>query len=308
MLDSLIDTNVYINKLAENETKASRYLGIGITSFAYFLAKNKLKYQDPAALPLVHEYAEAQMYYLLKASMNLAKEQGACENFYRTKYSKGILPIDTYAKNVDNICPNVLKLDWETLRADILKYGMRNSALMACMPVQSSSVVSGNTNGVEPPRAYLNKIKSKHGLIAQIVPGYTEYAEYYTLMYEKDVTPNYLNLMAVIQKFADQGISVNTYYSPNHYVDRKIPQSVIVKDMLTHVSLGGKTMYYHNTDDLRDENETEVSFEVLEFSDGSEGILPPVETYIDEYGVTREVGCGCPIDPVEREDCDACTL
>lgn len=298
MLDSLIETNVYINALAERETKASRYLGIGITNFAYFLAKNKLKYQDPAALTLVHEYAEAQMYYLLRATMNIAKEQGACENFYRTKYSKGILPIDTYSKNLDGICPNNLKLDWESLRADIVANGMRHSALMAIMPVQSSSVVSNSTNGIDPPRAYLNQIKSKHGLLSQILPEYTELKDYYTLAYEKDLTTHYLNLMAIIQKFADQGISVNTYYSPAHYEDGKVSMSEVVGHILQHYKLGGKTLYYSNTDDGRDAQEKEVIIPIEEFSDGLEAILDASEN----------TSANCPIDPVERANCESCLL
>jgi ribonucleoside-diphosphate reductase alpha chain len=308
MLDSLIQSNVYLNKLSETETKASRFLGIGITNFAYFLAKRHLKYQDLAAIPLVHEYAEAHMYYLLKASNNLAKEHGACEHFYRTKYSHGLLPIDHYNKNVDKLYPNELKCDWETLRVDILKNGLRHSTVMACMPVQSSSVVSGATNGVEPPRAFLNKIKSKQGLMPQIVPEYKELQQYYTLMYDKDLTPAYLKLMAIIQKFADQGISVNTYYSPAHYADNKVPQSVVVQDILNHYKYGGKTMYYNNIDDGRDKQESDV-VPVLEFSMPSGGTGgASVETYVDADGIEKLISCDCPILPELLAECDACTL
>ena len=314
MLDALIDTNVYLNKLSENETKASRYLGIGVTDFAHFLAKHHLKYQDPEALSLVHEYAEAQCFYLLKASMNLAKELGACENFYRTKYSLGLLPIDHYNKNVDTLVPHVLKLDWEQLRQDILQYGLRNSSVVAIMPCQSSSVVSNSTGGIEPPRAYLSKVKSKSGLSAQIVPEYSTLKDYYSLAYDKDFTPNYLKITAILQKFTDQGISVNTYYSPSHYGDNKVPQSVVVQDILTHFKFGGKTMYYSNTDDGRDANETPVMVvndvvPVIDFFDGSSGSIDgATETYVDADGVLREIGCDCPVDPVEREDCDACNV
>lgn len=287
MLDCLLESSSYLNKLSEVETKSARYLGIGITNFAYFLAKNRVRYQDKDALQLVNIYSEAQMFFLMKASMKLAKEKGACKYFDRTKYSQGILPIDHYNKNVDALITSELLQDWESLRQDILTYGMRNSTLFACMPVQSSSVVSNATNGIEPPRAFLNKIKSKHGLSPQIVPEYSKLKNYYTLMYDKPLTKDYLNICAVIQKYADQAISVNTYYSPAHYTDGKVSQFDVVDNILQHYKLGGKTLYYSNTSDGRDAQEKDVEESVLECFMPSEAILGVSESMDDE------VDCGC---------------
>lgn len=257
-LDELIDFQGYPVKAAEKSTKARRSLGIGYIGVAHYLAKNKVKYDSPEAWQLMHDTTEAFQYYLLKASVELAKEKGACDLFDRTKYSKGILPIDTYKQDVDGLLQNPnLKYDWEALRKDILDFGLRHSTLTAQMPSESSSVVSNATNGIEPPRGYLSVKKSKKGPLKQIVPGFYHYRNYYTLLWDMENNDGYINIVAVMQKFFDQAISGNWSYNPEHYTDNEVPLSVMAKDLLTTYKLGWKTSYYQNTYDAKkDEDET----------------------------------------------------
>jgi ribonucleoside-diphosphate reductase alpha chain len=257
-LDELIDFQGYPVKAAERSTKARRSLGVGYIGLAHYLAKNKIMYDSPQAWQLVHDTTEAFQYYLLKASINLAKEKGKCEYFNRTKYSQGILPIDTYKKEVDALIASPeLKYDWESLRHDIKKYGLRHSTLSAQMPSESSSVVSNATNGIEPPRGYLSVKKSKKGPLKQIVPQYYHYRNYYTLLWDMQGNEGYINIVALMQKFFDQGISGNWSYNPEQYPDNEVPLSVMAKDLLTTYKLGWKTSYYQNTYDAKKDEDEE---------------------------------------------------
>jgi len=257
-LDELIDFQQYPVKAAELATKARRSLGVGYIGLAHYFAKNGVKYEDQRAWQLVHDLTEAFQYYLLKSTVSLAKEKGACKYSDRTKYGNGILPIDTYKHDVDEIVPNKLKFDWEDLRNQVKEYGVRNSTLSAQMPSESSSVVSNATNGIEPPRGYLSIKKSKKGPLKQIVPGYQHLKNNYTLLWDMTSNKGYINVVAVMQKFFDQGISGNWSYNPEHYPDNEVPVSVMAQDLLTTYKYGWKTSYYQNTYDIKtDEIEEE---------------------------------------------------
>jgi len=250
-LEELIDYQRYPVKAAERATKARRSLGVGFIGLAHYLAKHGEHYDEPYAWQLVHDLTEAFQYYLLKSSNQLAKEKGACEAFNRTKYFDGFLPIDTYKKDVDQIVPNELKYDWETLRADIKAHGLRHSTLSAQMPSESSSVVSNATNGIEPPRGYLSIKKSKKGPLKQIVPQYQTLKNNYTLLWDMHSNIGYINVVAVMQKFFDQAISGNWSYNPENYPDNEVPVSVMAQDLLTTYKYGWKTSYYQNTYDIK---------------------------------------------------------
>ena len=248
-LDELIDYQSYPVKAAELAAKEGRTLGVGVIGLAHYLAKLGFKYEQPEAWSAVHGLAESIQYYLLKASNQLAKEKGACVDFPSTKYAKGILPIDTYKKEVDEVCNDPYQHDWEGLRKDILEYGLRNTTLTAIMPSESSSVTSNATNGIEPPRGYMSIKQSKKGTIKQIVPQYNTLKNNYTLLWDMKTNEGYFNIVAVMQKFFDQAMSVNWNYNPEHYPNNEVPMSVIVGDFLKSYSLGHKTAYYQNTYD-----------------------------------------------------------
>ena len=250
-LDEIIDYQEYPVEAAKKSTEARRSLGIGYIGLAHFLAKNKVKYSDKEALVLVDEITEAFQYYLLKASNNLAKEKGKCDYFHKTKYADGILPIDTYKKDLDSIIKRKLSYDWNNLRTDIKTFGLRHSTLSAQMPSESSSVVSNATNGVEPPRDYLSVKKSKKGTLKQIVPDYNRLKNFYTLLWDMPSNEGYINVIAVMQKYFDQAISGNWSYNPENYKDNEVPTSVMANDLLTTYKLGWKTSYYQNTYDAK---------------------------------------------------------
>ena len=250
-LDELIDYQKYPVQAAEIATKARRSLGVGFIGLAHYLAKLGFKYESKDAWDAVHKLSESFQYYLLVASNNLAKEKGHCEYFGRTKYADGILPIDTYKKDVDEISTTVYQHDWEDLRTSILAHGLRHSTLSAQMPSESSSVVSNATNGIEPPRDYLSIKKSKKGPLKQIVPGYSHLKNNYTLLWDMPDNTGYINIVAVMQKFFDQAISGNWSYNPEHYPDSEVPTSVMAKDLLTTYKYGWKTSYYQNTHDQK---------------------------------------------------------
>jgi ribonucleoside-diphosphate reductase alpha chain len=250
-LEEIIDYQKYPILAAEKSTKARRSLGVGYIGLAHYLAKNHVQYSDQAAWTLVHNLSEAFQYYLLKASNKLAQERGACEYFHRTKYSDGILPIDTYKKDVDAIVENKLNYDWDSLRNDIKEHGLRHSTLSAQMPSESSSVVSNATNGIEPPRGYLSVKKSKKGPLKQIVPQYQTLKNHYTLLWEMPSNEGYINVVAAMQKFFDQAISGNWSYNPTQFENNEVPMSVMMNDLLTTYKLGWKTSYYQNTYDYK---------------------------------------------------------
>jgi ribonucleoside-diphosphate reductase alpha chain len=250
-LEEIIDYQNYPVKAAENFTKRRRSLGIGYIGLAHYLAKLGFNYDSQGAWDAVHGLSESFQYYLIKASNQIAKEKGHCEYFGRTKYSDGILPIDTYKKDVDQVSSVGLQHDWESLRASILEHGLRHSTLSAQMPSESSSVVSNATNGIEPPRGYLSIKKSKKGPLKQIVPQYQTLKNNYTLLWNMPSNRGYINIVAVMQKFFDQAISGNWSYNPENYADNEVPVSIMAQDMLTCFKLGHKTAYYQNTYDIK---------------------------------------------------------
>jgi len=261
-LDALIDYQGYPIIAAKQSTLNRRSLGIGYIGLAHYLAKHGVKYDQQAAWKLVHELTERFQYALLSSSNNLAKEKGKCGYFDHTKYSDGILPIDTYKKEVDDIVPNDLLCDWELLRENIKQYGLRHSTLSAQMPSESSSVVSNATNGIEPPRDYLSIKKSKKGPLKQIVPQYTTLKNNYTLLWDMSGNTGYINVVAVMQKFFDQAISGNWSYNPEHYEDSEVPVSIMAQDLLNTYKYGWKTSYYQNTYDAKKDAPIEVEINV----------------------------------------------
>ena len=248
-LDSLLDYQDYPVPAAYTATMGRRTLGVGVTNMAYYLAKNSVRYSDGSANGLVHRTFEAIQYFLLKASNNLAKELGACPKFNETTYAKGILPIDTYKREVDNFCEEPLNYFWETLREDIREFGLRNSTLTALMPCETSSQITNSTNGIEPPRGYVSVKSSKDGVMKQIVPEYLELKDNYELLWSIPDNEGYLQLVGIMQKFVDQSISANTNYDPAKFPGEKVPMKQLLKDLLTAYKYGVKTLYYHNTRD-----------------------------------------------------------
>ncbi|MDX1705521.1 class 1a ribonucleoside-diphosphate reductase subunit alpha [Pseudidiomarina sp.] len=257
-LDSLLDYQEYPVPAARNATMGRRTLGIGVINFAYYLAKNGVRYSDGSANGLVHRTFEAIQYYLMKASVNLAKEMGACPKFNETTYSQGIMPIDTYKKDLDAICNEPLQLDWDQLRKDIKQYGMRNSTLSALMPSETSSQISNATNGIEPPRGHISIKASKDGVTKQVVPDYENLKDAYELLWTIPNNKGYLELVGIMQKFVDQTISANTNYDPNKFDAGKVPMKQLLQDLLYAYKLGVKTMYYHNTRDGAADNQVDL--------------------------------------------------
>jgi ribonucleoside-diphosphate reductase alpha chain len=248
-LDALLDYQNYPIRAAELATKEFRPLGIGIINLAYWLAKNDLSYSDPRALSLVDEYAEAWSYYLIKASADLARERGSCERSRDLKSANGILPIDTRKLEVDELVTHQERMPWDELRDQIKKFGQRNATLMAIMPAETSAQISNATNGIEPPRSYVSVKQSKHGVLKQVVPEYRRLKNKYELLWEQSNPEGYLKICAVLQKYIDQGISVNTSYNPRFYEDEKIPMSEMLKHLIMCYKYGTKQLYYFNTND-----------------------------------------------------------
>jgi len=247
-LDELLDYQEYPVTAAELSTINRRPLGVGIINFAYWLAKNNSTYQDPD-LELVDKWAEAWSYSLIKASNDLAIEKGACPKNMETKYGHGITPNQTYKKDVDELIKHTERMDWKGLRKSLKDHGIRNSTLMALMPAETSAQISNSTNGIEAPRSYISIKQSKHGVLKQVVPGFPYYKNKYDLLWEQKSPQGYLKIMAVLQKYIDQGISVNTSYNPEHFEDEKVPMSVLLTDIITFYKYGGKQLYYNNTYD-----------------------------------------------------------
>ena len=257
-LDALLDYQDYPVEAARTATMNRRTLGIGVINYAYYLAKNGVRYSDDSALGLTHRTFEAMQYYLLKASVNLAKEYGACPLFNQTVYSQGKLPIDTYKKDLDAVCSEPLHYDWESLRADIVKYGLRNSTLTALMPSETSSQIANATNGIEPPRGLVTVKASKDGILKQVVPEFETLKDAYETLWQLPGNEGYLKLVGVMQKFVDQSISANTAYDPNKFEGSKVSMKQMLKDLLTAYKYGVKTLYYHNTRDGADDTQTDI--------------------------------------------------
>ena len=257
-LDALLDYQDYPVAAARTATMNRRTLGIGVINYAYYLAKNGVRYSDDSALGLTHRTFEAMQYYLLKASVNLAKEYSACPLFNQTVYSQGKLPIDTYKKDLDAVCNEPLHYDWESLRADIVKYGLRNSTLTALMPSETSSQIANATNGIEPPRGLVSVKASKDGILKQVVPEFETLKDAYETLWQLPGNEGYLKLVGVMQKFVDQSISANTAYDPNKFEGSKVSMKQMLKDLLTAYKYGVKTLYYHNTRDGADDTQTDI--------------------------------------------------
>ena len=277
-LDELLDYQNYPIAAAEQGTKNRRPLGIGIINLAYFLAKRGMKY-DESAFEIVDEYAEAWSYYLIKASANLAQEKGKIPKNNDTKYARGVLPNDTYKGAIDNLIEHKERFPWDELRTQLKDTGIRNSTLMALMPAETSAQISNSTNGIEPPRALVSYKQSKDGVLAQVVPAYHHLKNKYDLLWEQESPDGYLKICAILQKYIDQGISVNTSYNPEHYEDNKIPMSVMIQDLVTSYKFGLKQLYYFNT------------------YDGA-GEMKEDEHHTYESGTTI----------VDDEDCDSCKI
>lgn len=262
-LDALLDYQDYPVAAAKKGSINRRTLGVGVINYAYYLAKNGTRYSDNAAIGLTHRTFEALQYYLLQASNKLAREKGMCPWFEQTTYSQGILPIDTYKKDLDKICLEPLHLDWESLRADIRQYGLRNSTLSALMPSETSSQIANATNGIEPPRGLVSIKASKDGILKQVVPEIEKLAGQYELLWQIGDNDSYLRLVGIMQKFIDQSISANTNYDPSRFEGGKVPMKTMIQDLLNAYKYGVKTLYYHNTRDGADDSQEDV--------DGCEG-------------------------------------
>jgi len=280
-LDELLDYQNYPVLAAQLSTMKRRPLGVGIINFAYFLAKRDLSYSDPAALAVVDEYAEAWSYYLIKASADLAKEKGMIDGVAETKYGHGILPIDTYKREVDELVPHVERMPWAELREQLQDTGIRNSTLMALMPAETSAQVANATNGIEPPRSLISIKQSKHGVLKQVVPEFRKLKNKYELLWDQKSPEGYLKICAVLQKYIDQGISVNTSYNPQHYEDNKIPLSEMIGHLLQFYKYGGKQLYYFNTND----GQGEVDVDKMDMA-ASQSLT----------------------ETVEEADCESCTI
>ena len=284
-LEELIDYQNYPVSAAEKSTLARRSLGIGYIGLAHYLAKQGLKYDDPKAWKAVHDLSESFQYNLLKSSNAIAKEKGACEYFSRTKYSEGILPIDTYKRDIDEFCGTELSYDWDSLRNDIQEFGLRHSTLSAQMPSESSSVVSNATNGIEPPRDYLSTKKSKKGPLKQIVPQFGTLKNNYTLLWDMKNNDGYIKIVSAMQKFFDQAISGNWSYNPENYDNNEVPVSVMAGDLLKTYKYGWKTSYYQNTYDQKGDEPQLTEEKKASIEDLLQDILT-----------------------TEEEDCDSCKI
>jgi len=284
-LEELIDYQQYPVKAAEASTSNRRSLGVGYIGLAHYLAKQGVSYGDPEALKKVHALTESFQYNLLKASNQIAKEKGKCGYFDRTKYADGILPIDTYKKDVDELVEPEYKYDWETLRSSIIEHGLRHSTLSAQMPSESSSVVSNATNGIEPPRGYLSVKKSKKGPLKQIVPQFNTLKNNYTLLWDMPDNSGYISVVAVMQKFFDQAISGNWSYNPENYPNNEVPVSVMAGDFLNTYKYGWKTSYYQNTYDNKSDEVEEPKEEKQSIEDLLNKILDTEEEACDSCAI-----------------------
>ena len=247
-LDSVLTYQDYPVDAAKISTLNRRPLGIGITNFAYWMAKKGMTYSEPD-LATVQEYVEAWSYHLIDASCDLAAELGPCPLFGDTKYSRGVVPIDTYKRDVDELVAHEEHVDWDGLRDRLRTHGIRNSTLMAIMPVETSSMVSNSTNGIEPPRSAVSMKQSKDGVMKMVVPGYPKLKNKYEYLWDQASPKGYMSIVAVMQKYVDQAISANTSYNPENYPDGQIPMSELITDMALFYKNGVKTLYYHQTND-----------------------------------------------------------
>ena len=284
-LDELLDYQEYPVEAARRSTMNRRPLGIGIINFAYWMAKNSSSYQEPD-LEMVDTWAEAWSYYLIKASADLAVEKGACPLSNETKYGKGLTPNQTYKKDVDELVKHQERADWKALRKQLKETGIRNSTLMALMPAETSAQISNSTNGIEPPRSYVSIKQSKHGVLKQVVPGFPRLKNKYDLLWDQKSPEGYLKIMAVLQKYIDQGISVNTSYNPQHFEEEKVPMSLLLQHLIMFYKYGGKQLYYNNTHD----GQGEIDINQMNADANVPTFIESTETLLDE------------------DDCDSCKI
>ena len=284
-LDELLDYQEYPVEAARRSTMNRRPLGIGIINFAYWMAKNSSTYQEPD-LEMVDTWAEAWSYYLIKASADLAVEKGACPLSNETKYGHGLTPNQTYKKDVDELVKHQERADWKGLRKQLKETGIRNSTLMALMPAETSAQISNSTNGIEPPRSYVSIKQSKHGVLKQVVPGFPRLKNKYDLLWDQKSPEGYLKIMAVLQKYIDQGISVNTSYNPQHFDEEKVPMSLLLQHLIMFYKYGGKQLYYNNTHD----GQGEIDINQMNAEANVPTFIESTETLLDE------------------DDCDSCKI
>jgi ribonucleoside-diphosphate reductase alpha chain len=260
-LDNILSYQDYPVFAAMKATMDRRPLGIGITNFAYWMAQRGFSYENPSeeALKTIDEWAAKWSYYLIEASAELAAERGACFKSNETRYHQGVLPIDTAKKKVEEIVAPTDTVDWQPLRALLRQNGIRNSTLMACMPCETSALVNNHTNGIEPVRKLVAKKKNKDLLVPVVVPGIENprIRKNYEIVWSMKSPRGYLSIMAVLQRYIDQGISVNTSYNQEHFdITEGIPMSVMLKDLVYFYQMGGKQLYYFNTNDGAGEIDT----------------------------------------------------
>ncbi len=264
------------SKLSNDEIQP---LGIGITNLAYWHAKRGLKYGDKDALQEVKTWMEHQAYYLTEATVELAKERGPCLDSHKTRYGQGVFPWELRAKGVNELTDFTPELDWETLRTNMKQHGVRNATLMAIAPVESSSVVINSTNGIEMPMSLISTKESKAGSFTQVVPEYAKLKNKYQMMWEQRDCAGYLKTAAVLAAYVDQSISTNTFYNPAHFADRKVPTTLIAKNLMQAHVWGLKTFYYS-----------------LINKAGSKAVAEDAPTMLE------------PINFDDEEDCEACKL
>jgi len=243
-LCNILDYQDYLSIQSKLSNEEIQPLGIGVTNLAYWHAKRGLKYGEPAALSEVKSWMEHQAYYLTEATIELAKERGKCKDSDKTYYGQGIFPWERRAKGVNELADFTPELDWEVLREQAKQYGVRNATLMAIAPVESSSVVINSTNGIELPMSLISTKESKAGSFTQVVPEYHKLRNKYQLMWEQTDCVGYIKTAAVLAAYVDQSISTNTFYNPAHYADRRVPTTLIAKNLMQAHKWGIKTFYY----------------------------------------------------------------
>jgi ribonucleoside-diphosphate reductase alpha chain len=243
-LNNILDYQDFLSIQSKLSNDEIRPLGIGITNLAYWHAKRGLKYGDADALADVKSWMEHQAFYLTEASVELAEERGACDHSSQTRYGQGKFPWELRAAGVNELVDFTAELPWEPLRERMIKSGVRNATQMAIAPVESSSVVINSTNGIEQPMSLITVKESKAGSLVQVVPEYQKLKNRYQLMWEQTDCVGYLKTAAVLAAYVDQSISTNTFYNPAHWADRKVPTTLIAKNLMQAHHWGLKTFYY----------------------------------------------------------------
>ena len=278
-LNNILDYQDFLSIQSKLSNDEIRPLGIGITNLAYWHAKRNLKYGEKDSLVELKTWMEHQTFYLTEMSVELAKERGKCGGSDHTRYGQGVFPWELRAPGVNELTDFAPELDWEPLRADMKQYGVRNATNGAVAPVESSSVAINSTNGIEMPMSLISVKESKAGSFVQVVPEYHKLKNKYQLMWEQKDCDGYLKTAAVIAAYVDQSISTNTFYNPAHFPDRKVPTTLIAKNLMQSHMWGLKTFYYS-----------------LINKAGSKAAAEEAPTMLE------------PIDFDNEEDCESCKL